>query len=196
MSQGKLSEALDYYEEAKKFAPGYPILFVNIAIAKGAQGNAFEAENNFKIALDLAPDNPECNFYYARFLAQTGRYALAKTYLQKTLTLAPAHMEAKKLWEQVQGYETGTPEYFLDLSLQLYREKKFKECIDACYKALQLKPGYAAAYNNICSAYNELKEYKKAMQACESALQTDPSFTLAKNNYEYARKMSAASGNK
>jgi len=191
MAQGKITEALGYFERAKEFTPAYPILYVNIAIAKGALGNTFEAENNFKIALDLAPNNPECNFYYARFLNQTGRNAQAKAYLQKTLALAPAHLEAKKLSEQIQNYEMGTPEYFLDLSLRLYNEKKFPECIDACHKALQLKPGYAEAYNNICSAYNELKEYEKAMQACDSALKINPSFTLAKNNYEYARKMSA-----
>ncbi len=194
MAQGKITEALDYFERAKQFTPAYPILFVNIAIAKGALGNAFEAENNFKIALDLAPDNPECNFYYARFLSETKRYAQAKTYLQKTLALAPAHLEAKKLSEQIQNYESSapaasTPEYFLNLSLQLYHEKKFAECIDACYKALQLKPDYAEAYNNICSAYNELKEYGKAMQACDSAIKLNPTFTLAKNNYEYARRM-------
>lgn len=195
MAKGRLSEALDYFERAKEFASQYPILYVNIAIAKGAMGNTFEAENNFKIALDLAPDNPECNFYYARFLFETGRSALARTYLQKTLALAPAHLEAKKLLEQIQNYDSGvpvasTPEYYLNLSLQLYNEKKFSECIDACHKALQLKPGYAEAYNNICSAFNELKEYQKAMQACDSAIKLNPAFTLAKNNYQYAKAMS------
>lgn len=194
MAEGKLNEALDYFERAKEFTPAYPILFVNIAIAKGAMGNTFEAENNFKIALDLAPDNPECNFYYARFLSETKRYSQAKTYLQKTLALAPAHFEAQRLLDKIQNYETdapatSTPEYFLNLSLQLYNQKKFHECIDACHKALQLKPDYAEAYNNICSAYNELQEYEKALQACDSALKINPAFTLAKNNYEYAKKM-------
>ena len=196
MSKGQLNEALDYYERAKEFTPRYPTLFINIAIAKAALGNNFEAENNFKIALELEPDNPECNFYYARFLAQNGRYGEAKIYLQKTLALAPAHLEAKKLSEWIQNYVSGTPvtsspEYFLNLSLQLYNEKKFYECIDACHEALRLKPDYAEAYNNICSAYNELKEFEKAMQACDSALKLNPGFTLAKNNFEYARRMAA-----
>ena len=191
MAKGKLDEALDYFERAKQLTPGYSILYINIAIAKGALGNRFEAENNFKIALDLAPNNPECNFYYARFLGETQRYPQAKTYLQKTLALAPAHLEARKLLEQIQNYDSGnlTPEYFLNLSLQLYNEKKFYECIDACHKALQLNPGYAEAYNNICSAYNELQQYQKAIQACDSALKLNPGFNLAKNNYEYAKKM-------
>jgi tetratricopeptide (TPR) repeat protein len=160
MAQGKINEALAYFEHAKEFTPAYPILFVNIAIAKGALGNTFEAENNFKIALDLAPGNPECNFYYAKFLSQTGRNEQAKAYLQKTLALAPAHLEAKKLLEQIQGFQADTPEYFLDLSLQLYNEKKFQECIDACHKALQLKPSYAEAYNNICRLLTSLKNMK------------------------------------
>jgi protein O-mannosyl-transferase len=152
----------------------------------------FEAENNFKIALDLAPDNPECNFYYARFLFQTNRIPQAKGYLAKTLSLAPAHLGAKNLAEQIEMAEknqSSSPEYFLSLSLQLYNEKKFTECIDACRKALALKPGYAEAYNNICSAYNNLREYEKAMQACDSALKINPAFTLAKNNFEYAKGM-------
>ncbi|MBK5284938.1 MAG: tetratricopeptide repeat protein, partial [Bacteroidia bacterium] len=194
MSNGNITEALAYFERAKTFTPAYPILFVNIAIAKDALWNAFEAENNFKIALGLAPDNPECNFYYARFLSQTKRNAEAMNYLNKTLSLSPAHLEAKKLSDQIQADEkkislSPTPEYFLNLSLKLYNEKKFPECIDACHKALQLKPAYAEAYNNICSAYNEMKEYEKAMQACDSALKINPAFILAKNNFEYAKKM-------
>jgi tetratricopeptide (TPR) repeat protein len=153
-----------------------------------------EAENNFKHALNLTPENPECNFYYARFLFQTHRIPQAKPYLLKTLTLAPAHLGANKLVLQIDAEErkldaSPTPEYLLNLSLLYYQEKKFAECIEACHRALLLKPGYAEAYNNICSAWNELKEYERAMHACDSALKLNPDFVLAKNNYEYAKSM-------
>ena len=122
------------------------------------------------------------------------RNAEAMNYLNKTLALAPAHLEAKKLSEQILNDEkklslSPTAEYFLNLSLQLYNENKFPQCIDACHRALALKPNYPEAFNNICSAYNQLKEYEKAMQACDRALKLNPAFTLAKNNYNYAREM-------
>ena len=81
----------------------------------------------------------------------------------------------------------------LDLSLQYYRQGKYRECIDACYASLKKRPRNAVAYNNICSAYNQLHQWEKAIEAGEKALKYSPDFELAKNNLAYARKMAAES---
>ena len=80
-----------------------------------------------------------------------------------------------------------TTENYLALSLMYYRAGQFEKCIEASKKALGLDPEYAAAYNNICSAYNELKMWDKAIEACDQALKIDPEFQLAKNNLEWAQ---------
>jgi protein O-mannosyl-transferase len=54
-------------------------------------------------------------------------------------------------------------------------------------KAITLKPDYAAAYNNIGSAYNILGNYKEAVTALEKALAIEPGFTLAANNLAQAK---------
>ena len=79
-----------------------------------------------------------------------------------------------------------TPENYLALSLMYYQAGQFDNCIEAAQKALSLKPGYSAAYNNICSAYNELKMWDKAIETCKHALEIDPEFQLAKNNLNWA----------
>lgn len=79
-----------------------------------------------------------------------------------------------------------TPENYLALSLMYYRAGQFENCIEAARKALSLKPDYAAAYNNICSAYNEQKMWDKGIEACKHALELDPEFQLAKNNLNWA----------
>jgi len=80
-----------------------------------------------------------------------------------------------------------TPEIYLTLSLESYNAGDFNGCIDACNKALKLKPDYAEAYNNICSAYNALKQYDKAIEAGEKALKINPNYQLAKNNLNFAK---------
>ena len=75
-----------------------------------------------------------------------------------------------------------TPEGLLNLSLKYYQQLDYEKCIDTSEKALQLKPDYAEAYNNICASYNSLGQYLKAKKACENALRLKPDYELAKNN--------------
>ena len=79
-----------------------------------------------------------------------------------------------------------TAENYLNLSLYYYNANKFNECIDACNKAIKLKPDFALAYNNICSAYNGLKIYDKAIEAGKKALAIQPDLEIAKNNLKFA----------
>jgi len=83
--------------------------------------------------------------------------------------------------------ENSSPEIYLSLSLELYNKGDYQGCIDACNKALNLKPDYAEAYNNICSAYNALGNYKKAIEAGNKAIAIKPDYQLAKNNLNYAK---------
>jgi tetratricopeptide (TPR) repeat protein len=63
----------------------------------------------------------------------------------------------------------------------------YEKCIQAAQTALELKPDYAPAFNNICSALNMLGRYDSAIEACQSALHIDPDFELARGNLNWAR---------
>ncbi len=80
-----------------------------------------------------------------------------------------------------------TAENYLSLSLYYYDAGLYNECVDACSKAVKIKPDYALAYNNMCSAYNQLKMYDKAIEACNKAIAIKPDFELAKNNLKLAQ---------
>lgn len=77
---------------------------------------------------------------------------------------------------------------YIDLSLIYYRMGQYGKCIDACNKALQLKPGYDIAYNNMCASYNKLKEWDKAIQAGEEGLKLNPKNVLLQNNLAAAKQ--------
>jgi tetratricopeptide (TPR) repeat protein len=80
------------------------------------------------------------------------------------------------------------PEQFLNLSLLYYNAQDYQGCIDAAKKALALKPDYAEAYNNICSAYNAMNNFAEGVKACEAALRIKPGYPLAQGNLDWAKK--------
>ena len=91
--------------------------------------------------------------------------SLAK--LQKTLDIAKANPNEKTL---------------IDLSLEFYKAARYKECVGAALKALQYNPNCYAAYNNICSSYNQLGLWDEAVVAGKKALEIVPGDQLATNN--------------
>lgn len=80
-------------------------------------------------------------------------------------------------------------DFYLTLSLQQYNKGFYKRCIFFANKSNQNLPN-ANAYNNICTAYNQLGEYTKAVEACNVALKLEPNHELAKGNLSYAGQQS------
>jgi len=199
MAKGDYTGALDYFHRAQALAPFYPVLFVNLGVVEGATGQVLEAEQHFKEALRLAPSNPDCYTYYARWLLTQSRANDALPLLRKAVELGPADISARDLLTKAEAEKAGAPatqtaEFYLALSLERYRAKRYEEAIDACRSALALKPDYAEAWNNIGASYNELGQYDLAISACEQALRYKPDFALARNNLEFARQRMKPSG--
>ena len=194
MARGDFAGALDYYHRAQQFTPQYSVLLINLGIAEDATKENAAAEHHFKDALRLAPTSPDSYTYYARYLLSHSRADEARALLQGALELSPTDLTARDLLARANAQApnqptTQTPESYLDLSLQLYREERYAESIAASRAALALRPSYAEAWNNIGAAYNKLGRYDKAADACEEALRLKPDFQLARNNLQYAREM-------
>jgi Flp pilus assembly protein TadD len=56
--------------------------------------------------------------------------------------------------------------------------------------ALQLRPDYAEAYNNMAAGYASLRDWNEATAVAETAIRLKPDFPLAKNNLAWARQRS------
>lgn len=80
-------------------------------------------------------------------------------------------------------------DFYLNLSLQQYNKGFYKRCIFFANESNQNLPN-ANAYNNICTAYNQIGEYTKAIEACSKALKIEPNHKLAKGNLSYAEQRS------
>ena len=201
MAKGDFSGALDYFHRAQSISPQYPVLLVNLAIAEDAMKQGTAAEQHFKEALRLAPSSPDSYTYYARYLLTNAHVDEARAFLRRALELSPTDVTARQLLTRAEGQAFNeltkqTPESYLARSLQLYRDERYAEAIAACRAALELRPNYAEAWNNIGAAYNKLGCYEEAAAACEQALRYKPDFELARNNLRFAQQMAKARPNK
>ena len=180
-----------------------------MGILMGAMNKPAEAEKYFKNALLFSPQEPEPYFYYARWLKNQNRQSEAIPLLQRAVQLSPAHNPAQKLLDEIitsqktfKGQAEAavktvpTVENYINLSLQYHREGRYRDSINACKKALEIKPDYDLAYNNICAAYNELKMWDKAIEACKKGLKINPSLQIMKNNLARAQQQRVLQGSK
>ena len=191
MAKGDFQGALGYFHRALVFTPQYPFLFINFGIAENAVGQTRVAEQYFREALRLAPDLPDAYSFYGRFLISHSRQAEAQPLLRKAADLSPGDELVRDLVTEASIFSAET---YLNTSLRCYRERRFDDSIAAAKRALELRPGYAEAWNNMGASYNNLGQFEEAAKACREALRFKPDFALARNNLAYAEERMAAAG--
>jgi tetratricopeptide (TPR) repeat protein len=116
-----------------------------------------------------------------------GRTEEALVLARRAIELSPAHIEAQQLLASLSSKQPATPEQWLARSLRQYQAGSYTDSIASSREALQLRPEYAEAFNNICAAENAMGRFAEAIPACERALALKPDFALARNNLAYAR---------
>ena len=62
----------------------------------------------------------------------------------------------------------------IDKAMELFKERKYKECIDVFHSVLENEPDNADVYNNMGVSYSCLGEYEKAVNYLTKALELDP----------------------
>jgi tetratricopeptide (TPR) repeat protein len=198
MEKGNYAVALDYFNRAQEKNPGYSYIFINKGVLKAQLNQPAEAEADYKTALSLDAFNPEAYYFYGKFLIANARYNEANEKVTQGLRVSPGHAGLNELKVQLDkiianegnalnaaiqtAKENPTPENYLGLSIAYYQNKKYDDCIVASQEALKLKPDFAEAYNNICSANNNLGNFDAAVLAGQKAVLLAPGLALAKNN--------------
>ena len=81
-----------------------------------------------------------------------------------------------------------TPDSWLALAASQYEARRYEDSIRSSERALELRPAYAEAFNDICAAEIALGNFGSAADACEHALAIDPSSAPARTNLAKARE--------
>jgi tetratricopeptide (TPR) repeat protein len=164
-AQGRLAEALDWYDRAKRLRPESPSLRHNRAQALFALGRAPEALAELEEAVRLKPDMHPAWNQMGAVLAAAGDAPGAERAYRRAIGLRPDHAETH-----------------YNLALLFQGAGRTEEAI-ACYrKALQLRPEFAAAHNNLANALAMRGRTQEALAHYAQALRIDPQLADAYSN--------------
>ncbi len=96
--------------------------------------------------------------------------------------------EALGVKRPIGALQDATPEVLLTLGRDLYTRGSYEESIAVAKRALEKRPDYAEAWNNIGAAYNALYRFEEGVQACQKAIELKPDFSLARRNLAFAQQ--------
>jgi tetratricopeptide (TPR) repeat protein len=165
LERGRYAEAVDRFDKTLRLAP-------TDQTARGLLMKAQFDQQNWSALRSLVADALKLD---------AGDVVAA--HYQKLI--AALDQEIRNAEEAVQ--RMPAPETLLQLSLLYYRAGRFAECVRAARDAIRLRPGYAAAYNNLTAGYNAMKQWDDAIAAGMEAVRLDPANQLFRNNLAWAQ---------
>lgn len=189
LGQPAVAEA--HFARALQLQPNYPAAHSFYARWLVEQGRSDEARPRLQQTIRLSPGNMDARSQLLALYATAGQTADLKALAQETLTLAPGDPIARQYLNDrgevaVERIASETAAGLLNTSLRRYRAGDFQGSIDAARKALDRKPDYAEAYNNLAASFASLRKWDEAIQAAREAVRLKPDFPLARNNLAWA----------
>jgi tetratricopeptide (TPR) repeat protein len=190
MSQGRLQEAIEQYEQALRLRPNYVLAQNNLGIALQQAGRVQEASQHYEQALRNKSDYAKAHNNMGIALAQAGRTQDAIVYYEQALQAVPDFAEAHynlgnalvqlgRVQEAIGHYQQAVqiqPDHaraHYNLGNALMGQGRLQEAIDHYEQALRIKPDYASAHNNLGNALEGVGRVGEAKQHYELALQID-----------------------
>ena len=184
--EGKLDEALKYYQTAEKLNPSSITIRLNIGTLYQQKKDYASALSAYNSILALEPNNIEANMYKAQLLAESGEKSEALKVYKNILTLKPDFTEAKTEMIDLMK-DTMTPEQIL-LSLSnnnvadkssvdamynyaktLHNDNKLDNAITCYDLVLKYNTTNPEVYENLALAYLDKKDYTNAEKIIKTA---------------------------
>lgn len=202
METGRTDIALTYFLRAATFNPNYYVLETNTGIAYSVFGNAAEAERHFARAIQLAPQDASAHYFYARWLANTGRRPEASALLDEAIRDNPDYALARYLRMQIDADNGDAARLRKDAEDTLARFPGDATAASWLARTASLSPAKlpsanfppagsvpapraAAAADAFLAqslAFYQAGRYRECVEAARMALKTRPDYAEAWNN--------------
>jgi protein O-mannosyl-transferase len=190
---GRDAEAEQHFQRALVLAPREAEPHYFFARWLKSKGRTAEAIPQLREAIGLSPTYLEARLLLLQAYADQGSWPPLASLASETLKLAPEDAAVQRYAQMKPPGGAApppvpfpAPETLLNLSLAAYQKNDFQGCIRFAQLALQRRPEYAEAYNNLTAAYNSLGQWDQAIEAGREALRIKPDYQLARNNLLWA----------
>ena len=111
------------------------------------------AEQEFKIAINLSPENPDTHHWYALYLSAIGKHERALESSRYSLSLSM------------------DPYSDIGYGSILYFAHKFNEMVELLEKTVKKTPNYAPSFDWLGMAYLQLKQFDKSIEVYRRAVE-------------------------
>jgi tetratricopeptide (TPR) repeat protein len=163
--EGKVSDAIGYFEQALRIKPDNAEAHNNLGMALAQTSKIEEAIAHFEQALRIRPDFAKAHYNLGIALSQTGKREEAIEHYQQALRIKPDY-----------------PEVHNNLGMALQGAGQIQEAIGHYEQALRLKPDSAEAHNNLGAALMGQGRLQEAIGHYAQALHINPQNAEAHNN--------------
>lgn len=173
--QGRFQEAIFNYKKAIEFNPNIPAIYFNLAVVLEQQGQVEEANFYRQRAQELMTPTPE--------ISSPVVTNEVSQWIEKgnELSLSGEFTEAISAWEKALSFNPNLAEVYFKISLIRHRKGQYKEMLEALYKAIEIQPDYALAYQNLCSFLRDTGNFSAARKAAnnygKNCQESDPIFS-------------------
>jgi tetratricopeptide (TPR) repeat protein len=188
MARGDYDAALASLARARALAPTYPLVHVNLGIVLGALKREREADEAFRAAIALAPQDWRSRMFYGRWLTDVGRFQEAVAELTRAASANPLDPEPPRLLDRALN---AWADNALAISLAEYNRGEFRACLTSVRQGLAIRPQSAGLHNNAAACHNSLGEWDAGIAAAREALRLSPDLAIAANNLAFALERKA-----
>ena len=188
--QGKMDEALSYYQKAEYINPSNINTRLNVGTLYQQKGDYRTAITAYDSILILYPDNVNANLYKAQCQAAIGEDKAALATFKKVLALDPANTYAQSQMFDVLK-TTMTTQQFVDYvkknmsksnpsdiiynyALDLHKQNKLDDSIALYKEVLKINSTNPEVYVNLAIAQGQQKDYEHALATLNTAKQKFP----------------------
>jgi tetratricopeptide (TPR) repeat protein len=160
--QGRMADAVQYFQQALRLNPDYVVGLENLGNAYRQQRQWDQARTAFEQALALNPESPGANYGLAMVYAASDDNAHTYKYLQKALQ-----------------YHPNYPEALNNLGVLYVRTDRRDEAISALQKCISMAPAFDQCYLNLARIYTLEGNRSKARAVLLQLLKQQPDHSQA-----------------
>jgi len=178
--EGKLEEAVFYYQQALNDNPNLQEVHYNLGVVLYERGDLLGAYQSYKKAISLKRDDVNAYYNLGIVLQNQGLFAAAIDSYEQAINLSKIE-NSNHLDSVVNSYSNW--------GCILLQQGQADAAISVFKKALLLKPDDFTIHNNIGQVLLQKRKLDRAIVYFEKSLKLEPRFTIARHNigkvYQY-----------